>query len=386
MKNIKIHWFKACVSLMASLFVLCGIFAVAPAIAMAASLGVGIGSGFVELPKDVAFVTLQGVYWNQNVEGYIFKQNPFMDKAVDVSAQVTDVNGYKFVIIPQAGAPTNVVKNRKRLPAIITERQDKAAIYTLDILTGDPRLISIDNSRELDYNYQDSVMGDDKMAIMQAAAESTLLNWVSAPTDYNQGPTRLPTSRVIFSTGDNGTGTPVTVNNATILAGSTGNRLSVTRQDFQNMYTAFVAENRWFDGQMYALITPQMLQQLFPANDQLAQIALIAAKMGGNNAINVGYLDGLFGWQVLVRSSVYVSDSSGNIILDGSAPGASSCQGALFWYKGAVEIAKGGLSLFSEPNKPEYYGDVFSFAYRIGGRARRVNYEGLRVLVQGTPS
>jgi hypothetical protein len=46
----------------------------------------------------------------------------------------------------------------------------------------------------------------------------------------------------------------------------------------------------------------------------------------------------------------------------------------------------GGVDAFEKLRDPQFYGDVYSFEVRVGGRARRTDYSGVAILYQGTPA
>ena len=72
--------------------------------------------------------------WQTTLVENFYPDNSFASKSVDDS---TFVNAHK-VIIPNAGAPSKVQKNRTVKPATVDQRTDNALEYEIDELTTDP--------------------------------------------------------------------------------------------------------------------------------------------------------------------------------------------------------------------------------------------------------
>ncbi|MFX1715382.1 hypothetical protein JZ949_10010, partial [Riemerella anatipestifer] len=57
-------------------------------------------------------------------------------------------------------------------------------------------------------------------------------------------------------------------------------------------------------------------------------------------------------------------------------------EAGIFWNKFMVEKAFGDIETFDREKDPQYYGDIYSFLVRMGGRAKRKDFEGVAVLKQ----
>lgn len=315
------------------------------------------------------FMAVQVEIWEADIEEAIFKDNAFVKFAK--IADKSNING-RAVHIPQSGGAGNVVKNRAFTQggANVRKRTDGDVLYLIDEFTTDPVLIPNADECELSYDKRNSVMGEDKNKLTQSIAEEMLYNWTH---DQNLG-TAIPSERIIRTTG------PIVKATA---PGSTGYRFGQSIDDLQAVQTALINENRWFDGQMGSLMPANLRAQTFPAG------SLIAATYAQNlteEERRSGIVGVAQGFSIMTRSSVITLAADGTIKAPGAAGEAGDCQATLCWYKLAVETATGDIKMFDQYGNPVYYGDIFSFLVRMGGRATRAGYEGIFILAQGQPT
>jgi hypothetical protein len=57
---------------------------------------------------------------------------------------------------------------------------------------------------------------------------------------------------------------------------------------------------------------------------------------------------------------------------------------ALAWHEQSVVRALGEVRAFENEGDPTWYGDIYSFLVRAGGRIRRADEKGVVALLQGT--
>jgi hypothetical protein len=267
----------------------------------------------------------------------------------------------KVVHIPQSGNPSAVVKNRTDLPATVTKRADTDVTYALDEFTTDPRLIPNADTVELSYDKRDSVTGEDKKALSDVVAEEALYTWANG----------LPTASILTTKG------------AAVEASAeaaTGERGAASRTDLQKMRTLLMKQKKWKEGQMYALIPSSMLAQMFPANDVVT--ATYAQNLTEEERRN-GVVYKANGWHVMERGTVLRYATNGTLKAQGAAGAATDNEGAFFWEKNSLERALGEIKMYQDEGNPLYYGDIYSFLVRFGGRRRRADNKGVAVLVQG---
>lgn len=323
---------------------------------------------FCKMPSFSLFEGIQLQVWQKHIEDEIFKDNSFLRRSYNADSHVIDS---KVVHIPQSGGSGNVVKNRTVKPAAHRERTDTDVIYLLDEYTTDPVLIPNADTHELSYNKRDSVIGEDVNKLNQVVAEETLLNWVGTPAYGTYAASSIPAERILVTSGDNIGATA---------QGATGTRKGATTADVQKVKTRFMRENYWFNNKMWGLLTPDMEAELFPPNDIVTQTAM-ANVTDQERKMGVMYV--LQGFKLMTRSSVYRLMASGAILAPEALGSVDDDEASIFWYEKSVEFAFGGVEAFQDLRNPLYYGDLYSFLARSGGRARRADFEGIYLLKQG---
>jgi hypothetical protein len=348
------------------------IFALFIALVFGVTVGPAIGCSPL-IPAALSFLTslipaipagalgagVQVEIWEKDIEGQLFQDAPFLNCAYNADQYV--LMG-KVVHIPQSGNPSAVVKNRTLLPATVTKRTDTDVTYALDEFTTDPRLIPNADTVELSYDKRDSVTGEDKKALSDTVAEEALYVWANG----------LPQAMII------NTASKVAV--VASAESATGKRAGATREDLQKMRTLLVKQRRWSEGNMYALIPSSMLAQMFPANDV---VTATYAQTLTEQERRQGVVYKAYGWNIMERGTVLRYAADGTLKAQGALGEATDNEGAMFWEKNSVERALGEIKMYQDEGNPLYYGDIYSFLVRFGGRRRRADNKGVAVLVQG---
>lgn len=319
------------------------------------------GSAWFPSRGTVARAGIVPEIWVNYIIGNLFKNNEFISYSQDETAYV--LNG-RVVHVPQAGMPSGVERNREKLPATITRRKDVDVTYPLDEFTTNPRLLTNAEKVELAYDKMDSMMGEDMAELNQLVAEWMLYNW--APNFF------------INTTGSAGS-SPV----------GTGNRKGVSIKDFVQARQQFDKWGTLFKGDRYVLLTVEQQAQL--ANELLANPTRDYSVVYNPTT---GTISKLESFTILVRESVLVTVNSkltdtalasdNKVYSPDDLPSgyaATACQVALFWHKNAVARALGNTEVFDDHGNPQFYGDIFSFLQRAGGRKRRGDGKGVLGLV-----
>ena len=318
-------------------------------------------------PKLGLYMAIQKEIWQNHIESELFKNNDFLRASHKADSNVINA---RVVHIPQSGGSGNVEKNRTSLPANIRKRTDTDVVYVLDEFTTDPVTIPNADQHELSYNKRQSVLGEDMDNLKETVAEETIYSWLTSSAISGYGATALPSNSVKETTGD---AVPASALSAT------GNRKAITLSDFQTAKTFLKKQKRWFDGKMYALITPEMEAQLFPA-DSILTATYQQSVSKKEQEEGVAYK--LQGFKIFVRNSVVRLDNAGVIKAPEAVGAATDVEAAMFWYEKAVEFAYGATKAFENLNEPTMYGDVYSFLVRTGARARRSDYAGIMLIKQ----
>lgn len=303
--------------------------------------------------------------WHETIQEKLLQDNAFLTQIADVSSD-NIING-KIVHIPQAGNPSKVVKNRSVFPATVARRTDGEVLYSIDEYTTDPIHITDAETKELSYDKRRSILDQDVENLSEEVAEGMLTNLIVSPIGTDK---TLPTTSILETSG---------AAVASGLAGSTGNRKAYSLGDLQKLRNFFLKQKAWSEGNMNVLLTPDAAVQLFPAES-----AITATYMAAVSEVErrTGVIYKVQGFNIFIRSSVYVLAADKTFKAFGSVVGATDCEGIIAWNKNMVEKAIGTTKAFDDIGNPIYYGDIYSFLVRMGGRARRKNFEGIVIMKQ----
>ena len=297
-------------------------------------------------------MAIQRELWQNTIVEGLFADNSFMSKAVNDDMYV---NQGKKVHIPNAGAPSGVQVNRDTVPATAAKRTDVDVEYTLDELITDPIYIPHAETAELSYSKRNSVISQDRAALIEAAAEQLLYDWAPASTSF------VRTS---------GAAT------AAYTASATGNRKALVKADVLGLMTKFNADNIP-QAERYLLLDANMYAQLMDdltEGDQRAFFASADAQRG--------ILGQLFSFNVMLRSRVLRYVTAGTLSKWSTDGAATDNAAGLAWQRDSLSRALGEVKMFDSTDDPLYYGDIYSFLVRVGGAIRRNDKKGVYALVQ----
>lgn len=292
--------------------------------------------------------------WRPDIIESLFKSNNWLSRSFNADDMVV---GGRIVHIPQAGAPSNVERNRVNLPAPIVKRNDTDIVYVLDEYTSDPRLITDIDKKELSYDKRASIIREDTGQMMEVAGNNMLYNWAK----------NIPAAAKIPTTGAAAAATA---------PGATGNRKIITEADIRKAQLLLNNQNVPREGRVM-ILPGNFLDQLMSDNN---------LKYAFQQVINLreGAVGRLYGFDLYERSSVLVESSANAIKLPEAASATDDNEAALFYYEQHVERALGDVDIFDNPRQAEYYGDVVSFLLRLGGRNRREDNKGVGYITART--
>jgi len=358
------------------------------AVVMACTVGVAFGSvaglgvmgaALIGLPQQgcgVLHMAVTPEIWEKDVVENLFKNNEFLLKSIDESQYVV---GGSCVHIPQAGAPSGAMRNRTSLPATIKKRTDTDVTYALDEITTDPRFIPNAEVAELSYDKRASVLMEDQRYINQLVADAMLYNWKAQYWIKASGAAKEEN-----------------------LAWGSGTRTSLTYDDFVNAKTIFNQWNMPKEGR-YVILDTEMYKELCDNVKSLSSDNLTIVY----DPIT-GLLKKLEGFEIYERSTVLLASAVSTLsqvagkryfqfsgdnslytpeqylaIEDGTSQAANTaCLCGLFWSDLAVSRAVGDVKMYENIGDPTYYGDIYSFLVRCGGRQRRGDGKGVLGLTQ----
>lgn len=330
-----------------------GTIAFATGIPALAVMGGGAVLSVFTAPTGARMAIQKEIWMNSIVEG-LFADNSFLSKAFSADEFV---NQGKTVHIPNAGVASGVSKNRSSFPATVSTRTDVDLTFDLDEYTTNPIRIPHADTVELSYNKRESVIGQDRAALQEEVAEGILFSWL--PLKAN----------TIKTTG---------AATAAYTDGATGLRKALTKADISSLSKKFNKQNIPAEGR-YLLLDADMYAQLLDsltANEAVAFHAAVDVKNGVVGKLHT--------FNIMMRSRVGLYTTSDVKKAWGTAGAATDNAAGLAWHFNSVCRAKGDVVVYESESDPLYYGDIYSFLLRAGGRAMRNDVKGLCAIIQDT--
>ena len=365
MKNIKAFLFT-CIGLM--LFASPAVNAVAHIAHVNQYIATGIvltaGGLCAVLPqvKFNGYVSTAGIQkeiWVNYIIERLFKDNGFLKYAWNDDDKVL---AGKVVHIPNPGAAPVVTVNRSVFPATAVRRTDTDIVYTLNEYTTAPTHIEDAEKVELSYDKINSVLGDHMGYLTEAVADNLLLSWLDESVST---PPKLFTTGAMAAASIDTTDTAITGTRRVLLAADV--RRAMTYLNNQN-----IPKN-----DRYALIESNMYDQLL-TDLSVTQYRDFSATADPKN----GIIGKLYGFTILDRTTTIAYNASNALNPYGAAGATTDNLASVFWHKDAVSRALGEVKVFSNVDRPEYYGDIYSALLRMGGRRRRGDDKGIVSLIQ----
>lgn len=303
----------------------------------------------IPTPKGVLKMAITVEIWEKDVVQNLYKNNQFAQYAFNADIYV--LKG-KVVHIPVAGAPGQVKKNLAVFPQTALKRADSDITYAIDTFYLLPRHIEEIEKYELAYDKRQSVVGEDEAFLIQCAMDSLLYRWAPA------------VAKTILTDG---------APTAATLSGAAGQRQKFTKQAFHDIFLAFNAVNIP-DADRYCLLTAHHYTHFFSSLSEAEK-----TEVGRVADLKKGIVGEYMGFTIMRRSEVlrYRGADGAYAVVDeldeAYVADADDRAASIFWQKDCVERAFGQVKMFDNPNRAEYFGDIFSMILRIGGRIRRVN-------------
>lgn len=298
-------------------------------------------------------MALQKEIWVNDLIENLFADNTFAGRSVDHSGFVND----RTVHVPNAGGKPNVVKNRKTLPAQISEREDVDLHYDIDVYTTDPITIQHADEVELSYSKRNSVIANSRAALQESVHGDLIYSWIPS------SPSKVATSGSAA---------------AAHIAGATGNRKAFTKADVLAVKSLFDTQDIPQTGRCI-LVDAVMYNQLLESLTESQAGAFL------NSAdAKRGTIGNLYGFDFYMRSQVAKTNASGAVkAWDASAAATDSAAG-IAWQDGCVSRALGSTDLFDNQGNALVYGDIISAAVRAGGHYMRNDKKGVCLIYQAT--
>lgn len=303
-------------------------------------------------------MALQREIWATDIQENLFPANDFINRSKDHSAFIN----YLTVHLPQSGANPAIFKNNTSLPININQRTDTDFTYSLNNYKGEPILITNLEEMQNSYDKRSSVLGNVIRNMNYAIGNQTLYAW--APSGA---------SRIVRTSGS-AVGTA-------LAPSATGTRNAVTLADIAALKAKLDNDNVPAEGRI--LIMPADMY-----NNQLLAISNIQAFYAYNlPTLQNGKVPTLFGFEVMVRPSVVVYDTSAviktiNDIGVPSSPATTDNLACIAYHPDFVSKAMGDINVYAQENMPQYYGSILSIEVQHGASPLRSTNVGIAALVQ----
>jgi hypothetical protein len=300
-------------------------------------------------------------FWNV-IQENLFRGAEFLNYAVSHDAFV---NG-NSVELPQAGDVGDVLIDQGDvvLPLPISPREDGKSSYILDNYRIPPTLIEDSEALELSYDKASSVFRNHIDKLNQAIGDNGAINWAVDPTDANS------TGRILRTTG--------TAIAAATPEGSTGTRKSLLINDLAAAKARMSNDNVPQKDNFYCLMPSNMYWDFVNANKEV----LNNDYMNKGN-LPQGIVSYVHGWYIINRGETarYNSGATAKKAY-GAAIAADDNGAAICWNSAYVTKALGSTRIYSDLDKPEYQGDIYSSRTRFQNKALRTDLKGLVTIVQ----
>lgn len=307
---------------------------------------------------------LNPIKFSKELQKALFPDNSFYKKSKvegGIGADVTSVE------IPIAGTIPNAKSGDPAvLPLSVTEREDDVKSYAVEQIYVPPVLVRRENEIVTNYGKQQDVIMQFADQINTRVADIAAVNWGAAGGS----------SYIVPSTG--------TTSRTTSLVNGTGNRKRVIYDDLVNVRTLFNKMNLPAGGGLFALWTPDMIEDLFLI-DKLTD----AEKVQIANVRN-GMVGTIFGFTSMMRWNenkgsaglVYSADASAKRTID-EVNQADDRAAALFWHSGLVRHAEGNAKTIINRDVTGYLGGtVIEAVVRFGATQSRKDGKGVVSLVE----
>lgn len=298
-------------------------------------------------------MAVQKEIWVKYIIKRLWRDNKFLQFAYSDDEYV--MSG-KVVHIPNPGAKPTVVKNRASFPGTIVRRTDTDITYNLDEYTTDPTHIVDADKVELSYDKITDVFGDHAGQLVETVADDMIIKWL----------TSVPAANIIASSGAAA---------AAKISGQTTTRKVLIVNDIRRAKLAMDLQDVPAEDRFMLLEANQM--------DELMADMNLTTQRDFSQYFDAekGVIGRLFGFNIMSRSRVAMFTAADAVQPLGTAVGATDNVAGLAWQKGSIARALGERKFFENPNRAEYYGDIYSALLRAGGRRRRQDDAGVLAIV-----
>jgi hypothetical protein len=294
--------------------------------------------------------------WVAEVKDQLFEGAEWIRRSTNHDAYVNNA----IVHVPNAGSLPAVQVNPSVFPLTISQRTDNDLTYSLKQIGTEPTLIQDWEAFQISYDKQSSVLRQHAGIINDMVALEAAYAWaVSGATDA---------ARIIRTSGANGT---------TLAPGATGTRKKLTYADITKAAERLDRDKVGRTGRILVLDTG-MYWELFSDTN------LIQSDVMGRVTLPEGVINRLAGFDIYLYNAPVVYNNASDPVKKaiGAATASTDNLAGLFFQADTVSNALGAINVYSDENKPEYYGSVFSAMVLHAAQVIRTDRAGVGAIVQ----
>ena len=300
------------------------------------------------------------------IQPKLFPGNTFLSRAKNDDAYVN----YNTVELAHSGTIPAGTVDRVMLPAQVSKRTDAATNYQLEEFTTDPTVLGYSEELTINYNKRSSILDQHANTLNKLTGDRALWRWAAGAGTFGGG-------HVLKSTGKTD-GTTAATRTPTGPS-QTGTRLPFGKDDLIKIRQLFFS-----DDIITTNVDPMCVAVLTPAQySDLSGLPNVAeAQKYGRAIFPSGVVDRILGFDVYIRSSVLVYDTSDALKAPGAAAVATDQDAAIFYHPDYVRRAVGAIVPMVQLKNPTYYGDIFSMLLRFGAAPTRNDNKGVVVMME----
>tara|TARA_R110000796_G_scaffold63139_4_gene145525 strand:- start:7842 stop:8744 length:903 start_codon:yes stop_codon:yes gene_type:complete len=280
-------------------------------------------------------MAVQKEIWVRDISEKLFEGVEFATQSINHAAYISG----KTVHVPQAGNAPSITKDRTSFPATISQRVDTDLTYNMAEFTTDPILVRDIEELQSEYDKRQSVLRSHVDVLNNRLGLEIMNSWAGSLTN------------TVSTTGE--------ASNNALVAGATGTRKKMTATDVRQL--ALTMDNQDVPEAGRILVLPaSMYYELFD------DAALINRNVMGRETLPAGVIDRLFGFDIYVRNNVNRLTAAGSLKATQTAGATGDLFAGLAYHPSFVSRALGSIKVFTDDDKPEYYGSVMSAMVMLG--------------------
>lgn len=296
-------------------------------------------------------MAVQKEIWVRDIAENLFEGVEFVGRSINHSSYVDN----KTVHVPQAGANPAIAKDRSAFPATISQRTDTDLTYTLAEYTTDPILVRDIEELQTSYEKRQSILRSHIDVMNDRIGKEVLNAWAGSLTN-----------KVNTSGADSGAALPPS---------GTGTRKKLTAADVRT--AALTLDNQNVPDSGRVMILPAaMYYELFDDDNMVNRNTI------GRETLPSGVIDRLFGFDIYVRNTVNRLTTGGSLKGVTTAGAGGDLFAGLAYHPNFVTRALGQIKVFTDDDKPEFYGSVMSAMVMLGASKMYTTETGVVTIAQ----